>query len=260
MRPGGPFSLRVCQFNLLCPAYGVKWGELEACVDASAPPERRQCNWAARWPALRRLLSMAQWDVLCMQELQEATLPSVRSATDELGMELRVWNHPGREDALGVAFRRSSLSCERESVAVHGPAATGVLDLTHKVSARRVRVVCTHQKGGVAEQMAALLEAAESTPEGAEAPDLTLLAGDFNEDFGAGGGLSTSAPARAGYKTLPLARPAARGRSTGSGREGARGPGRSPWSAIRSPSPACSPRTPPAPRLASGPATMGRSL
>ena len=45
--------LRVGTYNLLCPTYGVKWGEREACLDWRSKDEHGLSNWEQRWPALR---------------------------------------------------------------------------------------------------------------------------------------------------------------------------------------------------------------
>ena len=59
--------LRVGQLNVLSPTYAVKWREREGCVDRTAPDGQRVSNWPRRWPALRRVLECAEWDVVFFQ-------------------------------------------------------------------------------------------------------------------------------------------------------------------------------------------------
>ena len=61
--------LRVGTYNLLCPFYGLKWGEREACVDWKSNEEHGGSNWPQRWPALLRNLGVAPLDVLALQEV-----------------------------------------------------------------------------------------------------------------------------------------------------------------------------------------------
>ena len=65
-----PIEIKVGQYNLLCPAYGVKWGEREACTDWVSKEEHGGSNWTQRLPAINRLLGSVPWDVLALEELE----------------------------------------------------------------------------------------------------------------------------------------------------------------------------------------------
>ena len=101
-------------------------------------------------------------------------------------MTLELFAHPGRRDALGVAFDPRVLSLE--AVASRGypeedpKQATGRLDLRHTASGVPVRVLATHQRGGDAAQLADLFAFAA---DGAPAGSVVLVCGDFNEEFAA---------------------------------------------------------------------------
>jgi len=69
-------SFKVCQYNVLAPAYATKWREREGCLDHEAVAP--QSNWPQRLPALQRLLASAAADVYTLQELQRETLPDVQ--------------------------------------------------------------------------------------------------------------------------------------------------------------------------------------
>ena len=104
-------TLRCGQYNLLCPAYGVKWGEREACDAWVSKQEHGGSNWSRRWPALRRVLDCAEWDVLALQELEANTFADVQQGLMAQGLELLSFPHPGREDALGIAYRTATSPC-----------------------------------------------------------------------------------------------------------------------------------------------------
>jgi len=191
-------QLRVGQFNVLCPAYGVKWGEQEACIEWVSKDEHGGSNWRARWPALQRLIGCARWDILTLEELEDSVCADVIKGLGEQGLVLIWFSHPGREDALGIAYNSAVFLLEGR-VARHFPpenpkATTGRVDLRHVPSGRSVRVLVTHQRGGNTEQLEDLFEFAA-----VDAPEVcvTIVNGDFNEDFGeAAQGL------RPGYTTL----------------------------------------------------------
>ena len=82
--------LRVGTYNLLCPTYGVKWGEREACLDWRSKHEHGLSNWELRWPALLRVIQAAPWDLLALEELEDGTRADVEAACDGLGLRL-VW-------------------------------------------------------------------------------------------------------------------------------------------------------------------------
>ena len=195
-------SLRLLagQYNLLCPAYGVKWSEREACKDWGGKDDHGGSNWDVRWPALRRIIASAPWDVLALEELQTGdTRDDVVTALGDIGMRLIWFDHPGREDALGIAYKTATLSpigqASRPFPAEDPKATTGRVDLQHSPSGQVVRVLVTHQRGGVAAQLDDLFDFASAD---APAGCVTLVCGDFNEDFG-----EAALRIRPGYRTLP---------------------------------------------------------
>ena len=111
--------LRVGTYNLLCPTYGVKWGEREACLDWRSKDEHGLSNWEQRWPALRRVIQAAPWDLLALEELEDSTRADVEAACDGLGLRLAWFPHAGRSDALGLAYDPRAL-CAEESARI-GP-------------------------------------------------------------------------------------------------------------------------------------------
>eukprot|EP01065_Artemidia_motanka_P010227 TRINITY_DN15397_c0_g1_i1.p1 TRINITY_DN15397_c0_g1~~TRINITY_DN15397_c0_g1_i1.p1 ORF type:complete len:320 (+),score=96.93 TRINITY_DN15397_c0_g1_i1:115-960(+) len=193
--------ISVGQFNVLCPAYALRWGEREGCVDHTAPQARRVCNWRQRWPALRRVLTSARWDVLTLQELQEATLPDVSSALSSCGMRLCYHKHPARFDGLGVAYRSDVFEeLSNDALPFSGYTVTARVDLRHRETGKVCRVFSTHQRGAVEAQMTQLLDDVSIDEDKA---DVLVLAGDFNEDFGrASGGVQGSRVAASGFVTL----------------------------------------------------------
>ena len=97
-------SLRVGQFNVLCPAYGLKWGEREACLDWVSNEDHGGSNWDLRWPAILRCLRTCAWSVLALEELEESVRPSIEQGLESIGLQLICFDHPGREDGIGIAF------------------------------------------------------------------------------------------------------------------------------------------------------------
>ena len=137
MRPtlATSMRLRVGTYNLLCPTYGVKWGEREACLDWRSKDEHGLSNWEQRWPALRRVIQAAPWDLLALEELEDSTRADVEAACDGLGLRLAWFPHAGRSDALGLADDPRALRAE-ESVHRNYPsdaptATSGRVDFRH---------------------------------------------------------------------------------------------------------------------------------
>ena len=178
-------SLLVGQYNLLCPAYGVKWGEREACLEWRSKEDHGPSNWSARWPALRRVLSLCKFDIVCLQELEASTAADVTAALADQGLDLVWFNHPGRADGIGVAFNTETFTLS-QSVLGSFPSAnptvgTARLDLKHTAAGVGVRVLSTHQRGGNREQLADLFTFAKADMR--EGPGIVVVCGDFNEDF-----------------------------------------------------------------------------
>jgi hypothetical protein len=180
-------AFRVGQFNLLCPTYGVKWGEREACCDWISKTDHGVSNWDRRWPALLRILKLGAPDVLALEELEESTREAIQSGMASLGMTLLWFPHPAREDALGIAFNPQTFALQSPPSHLHFPpedpkATIGRVSLCHNDSGVLVNCLVTHQRGGNPAQMAGLVSFAQesSSPNNA----VTLVCGDFNEDFG----------------------------------------------------------------------------
>ena len=131
---------------------------------------------------------MAPWDLFCLQELEEGTIEDVSDALGSQGLELVWYAHPGREDAIGVAYKRDIFKLVASSLRPFPPgpdakAGTVRVDLVHVTSGLGVRVLSTHQRGRNAEQLNDLFDFAEAeTP--FFGPSAVVVCGDFNEDFG----------------------------------------------------------------------------
>jgi len=171
-RPERAFS--VGSYNVLCSTYAVKWGEREG-----VGPDGNS-NWPARWPVMRDVILRASWDVVCLQEVEQADCGDIVSGLGER-YSCHYFKHEVRPpDGVMIAVRADAF----EEPVVHAEAmykgcAFGRADLVHRVTGRRVRVLTSHCRGGNAEQLAALADFAE---EGNTA-DVTVVTGDFNEDF-----------------------------------------------------------------------------
>ena len=60
-------------------------------------------NWEDRWPAILRALD-APWDILALQEVEEATRESVVEGMAGLGLLVEWFEHPGRADGVAIAY------------------------------------------------------------------------------------------------------------------------------------------------------------
>ena len=192
-------KLLVGQYNLLCPTYGLKWGEREACREWKSKTEHGGSNWPERWPALRRVLCSASWDLLTLQELEDTTCADVLKALGDMGLGLVYFEHPGRQDAIGIAYNAATFTLQAKATREYPQdapyATTGRVDLCHVATGTPLRVLVTHQKGGNAAQLDDLFAfaAADELASGG----VTLVCGDFNEDFG-----GAAASLRPGFTTL----------------------------------------------------------
>jgi hypothetical protein len=205
--------LRVGQYNLLCPTYGVKHGEREACAAWTSKTEHGASNWPQRWPALQRVLQRgAPWGLLLLEELEDATRADVTDTLNALGLALVWFDHPGRADALGIAYDETAFrpvaTASRPYPPDHPKVVSGRVDLTHTPSGQAVRVVVTHQRGGRAAQLEDLFAFAAADTHDASGGEnksesseslVTIVGGDFNEDFGE----RAVKGVRPGFTTLP---------------------------------------------------------
>ena len=191
-------AIRVGQYNVLCPAYGVKWGEREACLDWHSETSHGASNWSIRWPALLRVIGSAKWDILALEEIEDSVRDDVTTGTKELGLNLVWFDHPARLDALGLCYSPEVFSVR--GISSRGAKATvGRVDLLHKISAMTVSVLVTHQRGHCASQLAELCDFADDQP----VHDITIICGDFNEDFGRDAGTRLTRDPSSPFTTLP---------------------------------------------------------
>lgn len=178
-------QLRVGQYNLLSPTYGVKWGEREACIRWVSKADHGGSNWTVRWPALLRNISVAQWDLLGLQEIEDSTRSDVETGLNSLGLCMKVFSHPGRLDSLGLAYNPQELKIHQHDVqpypAQSPKSITGRVDFLHRRSGRPLRVAITHQRGGDVEQLKDTLSFVFDAP----SEFTCILCGDMNEEFSA---------------------------------------------------------------------------
>lgn len=178
-------QLTIGQYNLLCPVYGVKWGEREACLDWKSMSDHGASNWEKRWPALLRVMSAASWDLLALEELEDSTREDVEGGLTNLGLELVWFNHPGREDALGIAYNPMVLriiNITAHHYPIDNPrAAIGCVDFRHVKTQSPVRMAVAHLRGGphsAPDQWNDLLDFVMRDD------CMCIICGDMNEEFG----------------------------------------------------------------------------
>jgi len=183
-------------YNVLCSTYAVKWGEREGVGHDGAS------NWPARWPVLRDIIARANWDVVCLQEVESTDAPDIAAGLEDTYVT-RYFKHAKRPpDGVLIAVKRAAFKdlvfTERQFNGV----AFGRVDMVHEPCSSTVCVVTCHARGGNEEQLGALAAFAD---EGGGA-DVTVVAGDFNEDFCAEDRRSARCPlpetAAGAYETL----------------------------------------------------------
>jgi len=132
-----------------------------------------------RWPVLRDIICSAGLDVLCMQAVEETDAPDVVRGLGA-GYETFYFKHEKRPpDGLMIAVDRSRFEAGTPREMQWAGAAIGSIDLVHLASGLRVRVVTIHARGGKADQLEALATFADDDND----CDVTVVTGDFNEDF-----------------------------------------------------------------------------
>jgi len=163
----------------------VKWKELEG-----VGPDGLT-NWSLRWPVMCQLLRQAQFDLLCMQEVEHTDAEDISAG---LGADYVTFyfKHKARPpDGLMIAVRSAAFAPEPIPAQLeHNGVAFGRVDVTHRASGQRVRILTIHARGGRTEQLEALAQFADD--DGCDV-DVTIIAGDFNEDFGAQSGYKEEA-------------------------------------------------------------------
>jgi len=190
-------EVSVGSYNVLCSTYAVKWGEREG-----VGPDGLT-NWALRWPVMQGYIGRAQWDLLCLQEVEHTDVGDISAG---LGEEYQTFyfKHPSRPpDGVMIAVRSDTWENPKVLELQHKGVAFGLVDVTHRRSGRKVRLVTAHCRGRNKEQLEALANFADASGQGE--PDVTVITGDFNEDFRSGDGQVRCAfpEGRAGhFKTL----------------------------------------------------------
>lgn len=178
-RAGGLGSFSVGCYNVLCPTYAVKWGEREG-----MGPDRAN-NWSSRWPVMQDIIQRANWDICCLQEVEVADMNDILTGFGDQYSSYYFKHAKRPPDGVLIAVRRDAFECVGATeIQWRGSVAFGRVDLRHRSSGVSVRVVTAHMRGGNAQQLADLAAFAD---EGCSA-DVTVVTGDFNEDFGAGHG------------------------------------------------------------------------
>ncbi|CAE7216648.1 Calm4 [Symbiodinium microadriaticum] len=161
-------TFSICTYNLLCPTYAVKWKEQQGmAADGSS-------NWPVRWPVMRDILQRGQFDVLCLQEVENTELDSIVA---DLGSRYRAkyFKHSRRPpDGLLIAVKSSAFKASPEWILGEHQG----VDLEHPCGAK-IRVVTGHMKGGRPAQLQAFAEFASAE----SSADVEILTADFNEDF-----------------------------------------------------------------------------
>ncbi|CAE7837665.1 Calm4, partial [Symbiodinium necroappetens] len=166
-------TFSICTYNLLCPTYAVKWKEQQGmAADGSS-------NWPVRWPVMRDILQRGQFDVLCLQEVENTELDSIVADLGS-GYRAKYFKHSRRPpDGLLIAVKSSAFKASPEWIlGEHQGFALGGVDLEHPCGAK-IRVVTGHMKGGRPAQLQAFAEFASAE----SSADVEILTADFNEDF-----------------------------------------------------------------------------
>eukprot|EP00928_Gymnodinium_smaydae_P021104 TRINITY_DN18210_c0_g1_i1.p1 TRINITY_DN18210_c0_g1~~TRINITY_DN18210_c0_g1_i1.p1 ORF type:complete len:329 (-),score=16.07 TRINITY_DN18210_c0_g1_i1:287-1273(-) len=169
-----PPSFSIGCYNVLCSTYAVKWKEQQG-MGADG-----RSNWSARWPAMRNIIANAQFDVLCMQEVEHTDACAIIA---DLGpaYQARYFKHTKRPpDGVLIAVRAGKFDTnmvwrERDENGV----AFGAVDLLHLSSGARVSVVTGHMRGKRPEQLKSFADFANDV----DNVDVSVITADFNEDF-----------------------------------------------------------------------------
>jgi endonuclease/exonuclease/phosphatase family metal-dependent hydrolase len=165
-------------YNVLCSTYAVKWSEREGVGPDGAS------NWASRWPVIRDIICKAQWDVICLQEVEHTDAADIAKDLGR-GYRTKYFKHAKRPpDGLLIAVKEEVFTNITFVDTQYNGVAFGRVDMVHKTTCRSMRVVNCHARGGNLEQLAALNSFADGAHEDSKREvDLTVIAGDFNEDF-----------------------------------------------------------------------------
>lgn len=160
-------------YNVLCSTYAVKWNEREG-VDNEG-----NSNWATRWPIMKDIITRAHWGVVCLQEVEHTDAQEIAVGLGGTYMT-HYFKHTKRPpDGLLIAVDTSVFENPVFVETQFNGVAFGRVDMVYKSCSSKVRVLTCHARGGNAEQLAALASFAEETNDA----DVTVVTGDFNEDF-----------------------------------------------------------------------------
>ncbi|CAK0820015.1 unnamed protein product [Prorocentrum cordatum] len=177
-------------YNVLCSTYAATWNEREGVGPDGAS------NWASWWPVMRDSKCKAQWDVICLQEVEHTDAADTAKDLGS-GYSTKYFKHARRPpDGLLNAVRDEAFNNITFMETQFNGVAFGRVDMVHKATCRSVRVVTCHARGGDAEQLAALNSFADGADEDSKREvDLTVIAGGFNEVF---------APREDGHVAVPF--------------------------------------------------------
>lgn len=139
-------------------------------------------NWAQRWPVMQAIINRAQWDVVCLQEVEQTDAQQISDGFGA-GYTTFYFKHEKRPpDGLMIAVKSDTFEASPSPQEIQDDGvAFGSVDVVHRKSGRKVRIVTAHARGGRKEQLEALSKFADGDREDS---DLTIVTGDFNEDFG----------------------------------------------------------------------------
>lgn len=135
---------------------------------------------------MQSIINRASWDVLCLQEVEEADVEEIKLGLGDM-YQTHYFKHAKRPpDGVFIAVRKDTFDEKVVPFELQweGSVAFGRVDLTHRASGKHVRVTTGHMRGGNKKQLGDLAGFADE----ANAADVTVVTGDFNEDFGTGQG------------------------------------------------------------------------
>jgi hypothetical protein len=112
-QPVASLKLRVGTYNVLSPTYALEQQDREGIKPAVVGHGKKPVdisNWEDRWPAILRALD-APWDILALQEVEEATRESVVEGMAGLGLLVEWFEHPGLCLDEGILSLFSLICC-----------------------------------------------------------------------------------------------------------------------------------------------------
>lgn len=193
-------SLNIATYNILSPFYAQKWKTPEGVDDSG------KSNWEVRWEKIQQIFRTVAdvvgaeippedvdvgstnevFDVIFLQEVDPEVWPEIEEffsgATAAGGAEKRYdchfARHPARRDGVAILVR-TQVAKELGMCTIKTELyQANVANLT--VCWRKLALVCTHQRGGRADQA---LHLRQLVLDLAGNDRMVIVAGDFNEDF-----------------------------------------------------------------------------